>query len=117
MIDFTPRRSLGRHSEEGLYARRGRFSLRRLCDDESYLFTGHSHCHTDTHTLITPPVDTLQEAQVLTTGIPAEMEHSAAGGYSLTTKSGGKFPATTGYSFSHWHGTNGTLQGVLRIAS
>lgn len=28
----------------------------------------------------------------------------------------GKFPATTGYSFSNWYGTNGTLQGVLRIA-
>ena len=28
----------------------------------------------------------------------------------------GKFPATTGYSFSNWYGTNGTLQGVLWIA-
>ena len=28
----------------------------------------------------------------------------------------GKFPATTGYSFSNWYGTNGTFQGVLRIA-
>jgi hypothetical protein len=28
----------------------------------------------------------------------------------------GKFPATTGYSFSNWYGSNGTLQGVLRIA-
>jgi len=42
----------------------------------------------DTNTLITPPVDTLQEAQVFTTGIPAEIGHSAAGAYSLTTKSG-----------------------------
>ncbi len=42
----------------------------------------------DTNTLITPPVDTLQEAQVLTTGIPAEIGHAAAGAYSLTTKSG-----------------------------
>ena len=25
-------------------------------------------------------------------------------------------PATTGYSFSNWYGSNGTLQGVLRIA-
>ena len=46
----------------------------------------------DTNTLITPPVDTLQEAQVLTTGIPAEIGHSAAGAYSLTTKSGGNAP-------------------------
>ena len=30
----------------------------------------------DTNTLITPPVDTLQEAQVFTTGIPAEIGHS-----------------------------------------
>ena len=28
----------------------------------------------------------------------------------------GKFPATTGYSFSNWYGQNGTLQGMLRIA-
>ncbi|HLK64582.1 MAG TPA: TonB-dependent receptor [Bryobacteraceae bacterium] len=42
----------------------------------------------DTNTLITPPVDTLQEAQVLTTGIPAEFGHAAGGAYSLTTKSG-----------------------------
>ena len=42
----------------------------------------------DTNTLITPPVDTLQEAQVFTTGIPAEIGHSAAGAYALTTKSG-----------------------------
>jgi hypothetical protein len=28
----------------------------------------------------------------------------------------GKFPAATVYSFSNWHGTNGTLRGVLRIA-
>jgi hypothetical protein len=42
----------------------------------------------DTSTLVTPPVDTLQEAQVFTTGIPAEIGHSAAGTYSLTTRSG-----------------------------
>ncbi len=30
----------------------------------------------DTNTLITPPVDSLQEAQVFTTGIPAEIGHS-----------------------------------------
>ncbi len=42
----------------------------------------------DTNTLITPPVDTLQEAQVLNTGIPAEIGHAAGGAYSLTTKSG-----------------------------
>jgi hypothetical protein len=28
----------------------------------------------------------------------------------------GKFPATTGYSYSNWYGQNGTFQGVLRIA-
>jgi hypothetical protein len=42
----------------------------------------------DTNTLITPPVDTLQEAQVFTTGIPAEIGHSGGGAYNLTTKSG-----------------------------
>ena len=42
----------------------------------------------DTNTLITPPVDSLQEAQVYTTGVPAEIGHSAAGAYNLTTKSG-----------------------------
>jgi hypothetical protein len=28
----------------------------------------------------------------------------------------GRFPATTGYSFSNFYGQNGTFQGVLRIA-
>ncbi len=42
----------------------------------------------DTNTLITPPVDSIQEAQVWTTGIPAEIGHSAGGAYNLTTKSG-----------------------------
>ena len=28
----------------------------------------------------------------------------------------GKFPATTGYSYSNFYGQNGTFQGVLRIA-
>jgi len=28
----------------------------------------------------------------------------------------GKFPATTGYSFSNWYGQNGTLQGALRLS-
>jgi len=42
----------------------------------------------DTNTLITPPVDTLQEAQVFTTGIPAEIGHSGGGAYNITTKSG-----------------------------
>ncbi len=42
----------------------------------------------DTNTLVTPPVDSLQEAQVWTTGIPAEIGHSAGGAYNLTTKSG-----------------------------
>jgi hypothetical protein len=37
--------------------------------------------------------------------------------YSITSPQNfGKFPATTGYSFSNWYGTNGTLQGVLRLA-
>jgi hypothetical protein len=42
----------------------------------------------DTNTLITPPVDSLQEAQAYTTGIPAEIGHAAGGAYNLTTKSG-----------------------------
>lgn len=42
----------------------------------------------DTNTLITPPVDSLQEAQVFTTGIPAEIGHAAGGAFNLTTKSG-----------------------------
>jgi hypothetical protein len=28
----------------------------------------------------------------------------------------GKFPATTGYSYSNWYAFNGDFQGVLRIA-
>ena len=42
----------------------------------------------ETNTAITPPMDTLQEAQVFTTGIPAEIGHSAGGAYNMTTKSG-----------------------------
>ena len=42
----------------------------------------------DTNTLITPPVDSLQEAQIFSTGIPAEIGHAAGGAYNLTTKSG-----------------------------
>lgn len=42
----------------------------------------------DVNTLITPPVDSLQEAQIYSTGIPAEIGHAAGGAYNLTTKSG-----------------------------
>jgi Carboxypeptidase regulatory-like domain len=89
----------------------------------------------DTNTLITPPVDTLQEAQVLTTGIPAEIGHSAAGAYSLTTKSGTNevhFSAEERYINKDWlhrqifnqgptdtpfeyHNFNATLSGPLVI--
>jgi hypothetical protein len=37
---------------------------------------------------VTPPVDSLMEAQVWTTGIPAELGHSAGGAYNMVTKSG-----------------------------
>ena len=37
---------------------------------------------------VTPPVDALMEAQVWTTGIPAELGHSAGGAYNMVTKSG-----------------------------
>ncbi len=37
---------------------------------------------------ITPPVDALMEAQVWTTGIPAELGNSAGGSYNMVTKSG-----------------------------
>jgi hypothetical protein len=42
----------------------------------------------ETTTAITPPVDSIEEAQVLTTGIPAEMGHVAGGAYSMVLKSG-----------------------------
>ncbi len=44
---------------------------------------------------VTPPVDALMEAQVWTTGIPAELGHSAGGSYNMVTKSG-----TNGLHFS-----------------
>src|ERR1700678_2437937 len=59
----------------------------------------------DTSTLVTPPVDPLQEAQVITTGIPAEIGHSATGTYSLTTKSGHNdihFSPARGYINKDW---------------
>src|SRR5580698_4417841 len=37
---------------------------------------------------VTPPVDALMEAQVWTTGIPAEQGHSSGGSYNMVTKSG-----------------------------
>jgi len=42
----------------------------------------------DTVTSISQPVDSIQQAQVWTTGIPAEMGHSAAGAFTIVTKSG-----------------------------
>ena len=42
----------------------------------------------ETTTNITPPVDSIEEAQVLTTGIPAEIGHVAGGAYSMVLKSG-----------------------------
>jgi hypothetical protein len=89
----------------------------------------------DTNTLITPPVDTLQEAQVFTTGIPAEIGHSAAGAYALTTKSGTNqlhFSAEERYINKDWlhrqvfnqgatttpfeyHNFNATLSGPISI--
>src|SRR5438034_11829107 len=59
----------------------------------------------EVNTAITPPVDTLQEAQVFTTGIPAELGHSAGGAYSLTTKSGTNelhFSAEERYIHKDW---------------
>lgn len=42
----------------------------------------------ETTTAITPPVDSIEEAQVWTTGIPAEVGHVAGGSYSMVIKSG-----------------------------
>jgi hypothetical protein len=42
----------------------------------------------ETTTSTTPPVDSIAEAQVWTTGIPAEIGHSAGGAYSMVLKSG-----------------------------
>ncbi len=89
----------------------------------------------DTNTLITPPVDTLQEAQVFTTGIPAEIGHSGGGAYNLTTKSGTNelhFSAEERYINKDWlhrqvfnqistttpfeyHNFNATLSGPVSI--
>lgn len=41
-----------------------------------------------TTTAITPPVDSIAEAQVWTTGIPAEMGHTAGGSYQMVLRSG-----------------------------
>jgi hypothetical protein len=43
----------------------------------------------ETSTSLTPPVDSVAEAQVWTTGIPAEVGHSAGGTYNMVLKSGG----------------------------
>ena len=42
----------------------------------------------ETSTSLTPPVDSVAEAQVWTTGIPAEVGHSAGGTYNMVLKSG-----------------------------
>lgn len=42
----------------------------------------------ETNTSITPPVDAIAEAQVWTTGIPAEVGHAAGGAYNMVLKSG-----------------------------
>ncbi len=41
-----------------------------------------------TTTAITPPVDSIAEAQVWSTGIPAEMGHTAGGAYQMVLRSG-----------------------------
>ena len=42
----------------------------------------------ETSTSLTPPVDSIAEAQVWTSGIPAEVGHSAGGTYNMVLKSG-----------------------------
>ena len=42
----------------------------------------------ETSTAVTPPVDSIAEAQVWTTGIPAEVGHAAGGTYNMVLKSG-----------------------------
>jgi hypothetical protein len=42
----------------------------------------------ETNTSITPPVDSIEEAQVMSTGIPAEVGHAAGGAYNMVLKSG-----------------------------
>ena len=42
----------------------------------------------EVNTSITPPVDSIAEAQVWTTGIPAEVGHAAGGAYNMVLKSG-----------------------------
>ena len=42
----------------------------------------------ETTTAVTPPVDSVAEAQVWTTGIPAEVGHAAGGTYNMVLKSG-----------------------------
>lgn len=42
----------------------------------------------EVNTSITPPVDAIEEAQVWTTGIPAEVGHAAGGAYNMVLKSG-----------------------------
>ncbi|HLJ13322.1 MAG TPA: carboxypeptidase regulatory-like domain-containing protein [Bryobacteraceae bacterium] len=42
----------------------------------------------ETTTSITPPVDSIAEAQVWTTGVPAEVGHTAGGSYNMVLKSG-----------------------------
>ena len=54
---------------------------------------------------VTPPVDALMEAQVWTTGIPAELGHSAGGSYNMVTKSGTNelhFTAEERYINKNW---------------
>ena len=42
----------------------------------------------ETSTAVTPPVDSIAEAQVWTTGIPAEVGHASGGTYNMVLKSG-----------------------------
>ena len=42
----------------------------------------------ETNTMVTVPIDSIAEAQVWTTGIPAEKGHTTGGAFNVTTKSG-----------------------------
>jgi len=58
-----------------------------------------------TTTAITPPVDSIAEAQVWSTGVPAEMGHTAGGSYNMVLKSGTNqlhFSAEERYINKNW---------------
>jgi len=74
----------------------------------------------EANTMVTVPIDSIMEAQVWTTGIPAEKGHTAGGAFNVTTKSGTNelhFAAEERYINKDWMDRAYFQQSVANLSS